>query len=135
MISKYENWLQNAFRLTQTAYSSILRKILTHLKVNAWQSGKSEQGFSYVVYTLAFLGDPLKFHSYSEFLRDVDKSKLEVTVELEDVLVKLNKVSNPAQGLLHVQVGQISISIFRLVSLLTNKFIWDFQKILRISQN
>ena len=45
-------------------------------------------------------------------LEDVDSNKLEVTVELEDVLVKLNKVSNPAQGLLHVQVGQISISIF-----------------------
>ena len=56
-------------------------------------------------------------------LEDVDSNKLEVTVELEDVLVKLNKVSNPAQGLLHVQVGQISISIFRLVSLLKNEFI------------
>ena len=38
-------------------------------------------------------------------LEDVDSNKLEVMVELEDVLVKLNKVSNPAQGLLHVQVG------------------------------
>ena len=56
-------------------------------------------------------------------LEDVDSNKLEVTVELEDVLVKLNKVSNPAQGLLHVQVGQISISIFRLLSLLTNEFL------------
>ena len=56
-------------------------------------------------------------------LEDVDSNKLEVMVELEDVLVKLNKVSNPAQGLLHVQVGQSSISIFRLVYLLTNDFI------------
>ena len=65
-------------------------------------------------------------------LEDVDSNKLEVTVELEDVLVKLNKVSNPDQGLLHVQVGQISTLIFRLVSLWTNEFIWDFQKILCI---